>query len=384
VFSIHHQDRRCSARTGELRLPHGPVTTPAFMPVGTAGSVKGLEPEQVAALGFRLILANTYHLYLRPGMTVLAELGGLHSFTGWRHNILTDSGGFQVYSLSRLRRMHADGVEFQSHIDGSRHLLTPEKVVQIQRVFGSDIQMALDYCTGFEITRREAENALKITTEWARRAAAAWRAIEGGYQGVLFPIVQGNFHHDLRRQSVAEITALDLPGIAIGGLSVGEPFAVYEEFVAATAEQLPTTRPRYVMGIGTAEYVLTAIEHGIDLFDCVFPTRAGRNGLAFTAHGRVVLKHAAHLSAQEPIEQDCDCDTCRRYSRAYLRHLFKAGELLGPVLVSRHNLRFMSRLVEHARAAIEADRFLAFKHEFLTAHKTGLASQPDAPDEVQP
>jgi len=371
LFSIHHQDASCSARTGRLHLAHGALRTPAFMPVGTAGSVKGLEPKQVAELGFRLILGNTYHLYLRPGLEVLERFGGLHGFTGWPHNILTDSGGFQVFSLSRLRKLRDDGVEFQSHIDGSRHLLTPEKVVEIQRVFGSDIQMALDYCTGFEVERSEAERAVRITTDWAKRAAQAWRSIETGYQGRLFPIVQGNFHHDLRRESAAAICELDLPGIAIGGLSVGEPFGVFEEFVGATAALLPRDKPRYVMGIGTAEYVLTAIEHGVDMFDCVFPTRAGRNGLAFTDRGRVVLKHAAHTESHEPIEAECDCETCRTYSRAYLRHLFKAGELLGPVLVSRHNLRFMSRVVDRARDAIERDAFLPFKQAFLERYNAG-------------
>ncbi len=371
MFSIHYRDNSCSARTGELRLPHGPVSTPAFMPVGTAGSVKGLEPLQVAELGYRLILGNTYHLFLRPGLEVLSRFGGLHRFTGWKHNILTDSGGFQVYSLAQLRKMRDEGVEFQSHIDGSRHLFTPETVVHAQRVFGSDIQMALDYCTGFAVEREEAERAVRITTDWARRSAQAWRALDEDYQGLLFPIVQGNFHHDLRRRSAAEISELDLPGIAIGGLSVGEPFPVFEEFVAATAQLLPADKPRYVMGIGTAEYVLCAIEHGIDLFDCVFPTRAGRNGLAFTDRGRIVLKHAVHARSELPLQEDCDCETCRQYSRAYLRHLVKAGELLGPVLVSRHNLRFMSRLVERARVAIAGGSFRQFKREFLTEYGRG-------------
>jgi len=283
TFNVTSGDGASLARTGVMRLPHGEVATPVFMPVGTNGTVKALTVEDLKELNFEIILANTYHLYLRPGMEVMEGAGGLHRFMAWDRNILTDSGGFQVFSLSALRKVDTEGAWFQSHIDGSQHFLSPEKAVEIQCVIGSDIQMQLDVCSGWGSSRTEAEKALALTIEWMGRAKSAWEARqEMGYQGSLFSIVQGNFFPDLRRRSVETCIAADTPGIAIGGLSVGEPHEAFRETLALTAALLPAEKPRYVMGIGTPEYILEAIENGIDMFDCVLPTREGRNGRVYT------------------------------------------------------------------------------------------------------
>ncbi|HKJ85571.1 MAG TPA: tRNA guanosine(34) transglycosylase Tgt [Spirochaetia bacterium] len=365
-------DTGSSARTGVLDLPHGAVETPVFMPVGTAATVKAMHHRSVADLGYRLILGNTYHLYLRPGTEVIRSLGGLHGFSGWDHNILTDSGGFQVFSLSGLRKISDEGVSFQSHVDGSRHLFTPEGVVNAQVAFNSDIQMALDVCTGFGISKRDAQEALEITTRWASRARDQWREqVTNGYAGSLFGIVQGNFFPDLRRRSVEEIVQLDLPGIAIGGLSVGEEAAQFRETLFSTAEFLPADRPRYLMGIGTPDYIFDAVTAGIDMFDCVFPTRIARNGTVLTWNGRVVLRHEAHSSDGDPIDSNCGCRTCTTYSRAYLRHLFKTGEMLGPMLATEHNLYFLARLLDGIRDAIAAGRYVAYRESVMNTYNEG-------------
>jgi len=369
VFQIVHRDPETLARTGVLELPHGKVHTPAFMPVGTLGTVKSILHRDVEALGYRLILGNTYHLYLRPGMDVIDTFGDLHRFSGWNHNILTDSGGYQIFSLARLRKIRDEGVEFQSHIDGSRHFLTPESVVDIQRRLGSDVQMALDVCTGHGASRKEAEEASRVTTAWAERAVKARAACPEEYRGLLFPIVQGNFYQDLRRESVERICALDAPGIAVGGLSVGEPFGVYQEFTAYTGALLPEDRPHYLMGIGTPDYILTAVEHGIDMFDCVFPTRAARNGTVFTPQGRVVLRNAKHRYDTGPIDPECDCVACTSYSRAYLRHLFQAKEMLGPILATHHNLTFLRRFTHDLRRSIAEGQFKQFSRSFLEGYR---------------
>ena len=339
-FTITDKDGSTAARNGILELPHGSLETPVFMPVGTNAAVKGLHHESLDRTGFKLILANTYHLYLRPGMDLIDEFGGIHKFSNWKHNILTDSGGFQVFSLAPFRKIKEDGVYFRSHIDGSYHTLTPEKVVQLQKAFMSDIMMQLDVCTPPEITYRKALEALELTTRWAKRSKDEWLKEKPGYEGVLFPIVQGNFYKDLRKRSAEEIVELDLPGTAIGGLSVGEEYSAFQDFLSFTAELLPVEKPRYLMGIGTPEYILDAVENGIDLFDCVLPTRIARNGTVFTSEGTISLKKAIHTSSHEPIEEGCGCHACQNYSRAYLRHLFKAGEMLGPMLASEHNLYF--------------------------------------------
>lgn len=363
MIEIHHQDGK--ARTGLLHLPKGPVETPAFMPVGTAGTVKAVHHDTVAAMGYRLILGNTYHLFLRPGTEVLQSAGGLHKFSHWNHNILTDSGGFQVFSLAPFRKITEEGVKFRSHIDGAYHLLTPERVVEIQEVIGSDILMPLDVCTSPDIPYKKAKEALEITTRWLGRTVKRWQDRKQGWDGRLFGIIQGNFFADLRRRSAEEILALDTPGIAIGGLSVGESRAQFEEFLGVVAEMLPEHKPRYVMGIGTPDLILSAVDAGIDIFDCVYPTRVARNGAALTKSGLISLKKQTFEKDMGPLEEGCTCQACRNYSRAYLRHLFKAGEILGPMLATEHNLMFMYRFMEDLRASIREGRFQKFKQDFL-------------------
>ncbi|MDR3304292.1 MAG: tRNA guanosine(34) transglycosylase Tgt [Treponema sp.] len=365
-FTIQHREASCAARTGRMILAHGPVTTPVFMPVGTNGTVKALTVDDLEEIGFEIILSNTYHLYLRPGTAVIAGAGGLHPFMNWKHSILTDSGGFQVFSLAPFRKITDDGVKFRSHIDGSYHVLTPENVVDIQTVLNSDIQMQLDVCTPWETAYKKARQDLAITSRWLDRAQLAWREkTDAGYRGKLFAIVQGNFYKDLREASVAACVNADTPGIAIGGLSVGEPEAVFAEFLAYTTALLPREKPRYVMGIGTPAYILLAIEQGVDMFDCVLPTRTGRIGHVFTRNGSLALKKSAHEMSFTPIDEECGCKVCRNYSRAYMRHLLKSQEILCSMLCSYHNLYFLHDLVKNARKAIEEDRFLTFKADFL-------------------
>ncbi|MDR3249133.1 MAG: tRNA guanosine(34) transglycosylase Tgt [Treponema sp.] len=371
-FTVHHEDAGSRARTGTIHLPHGPVSTPVFMPVGTNATVKALTKEDLEEIGFEIILSNTYHLYLRPGTDVFAPAGGLHSFMHWDRNILTDSGGFQVFSLAPFRKITMEGALFRSHIDGSSHFLSPEKTVDIQALLGSDIQMQLDYCTGYGVSRKEAETALDITEHWLSRANSRWKEQQGeGYRGNLFSIVQGNFFKDLRERSAASCAQADTPGIAIGGLSVGEPANVFEEYLAHTTAFLPRNKPRYVMGIGTPQYILAAIANGVDMFDCVAPTREGRNGRAYTHQGPLSIKKAENIRDFSPIDEACDCKVCRTYSRAYLRHLFKAQEILCSMLVSYHNLYFLHNLVKKAREAITQDRLSCFINEFMSVYAAG-------------
>jgi len=366
IFFISSQDDRTDARAGTLRLPHGEVNTPMFMPVGTAGTVKAMRHRTLHSMGYRLILGNTYHLYLRPGIDVIRSFGGLHGFSSWRHNILTDSGGYQIFSLAPFRKITPEGAQFQSHIDGSRHLLTPEGVVDIQRTIGSDIQMALDVCTGADEGRKNAEDALKTTTDWAIRAKRQWLAArDDGYYGHLFGIIQGNFFSDLRTEAVDRTLNIGFPGVAIGGLSVGETYEQYRDILFHTASQIPPEYPRYVMGIGTPEYILTAIEAGIDMFDCVFPTRAGRNGTLFTTQGRINLKNAQWGHDDSPPDPGIDSFGGDHYSLGYLRHLFKAKEILGPMLATEHNLRYMKWLVDESRRAIVEGSFPTFRDSVL-------------------
>ncbi|GHV81054.1 queuine tRNA-ribosyltransferase [Spirochaetia bacterium] len=372
IFAIRHADPSCAARTGTLFLPHGEVSTPVFMPVGTNGTVKAITRDDLEAIGFEIILSNTYHLYLRPGMEVISAARGLHSFMSWPQNILTDSGGFQVFSLAPYRKIRDEGVEFRSHLDGSTHRLTPEGVVEIQALLGSDIQMQLDVCTSWGISHKESLEALTITADWLGRAKKTWEEKTGmGYAGKLFAIVQGNFYKDLRTQSAALAIEADTPGIAIGGLSVGEETDVFLEYLAYTAALLPGNKPRYVMGIGTPQYILAAIEQGIDMFDCVLPTRTGRTGRVFTHHGDISIKRADREFDFGPIDPLCACKVCRTYSRAYLRHLFKTQEILCSMLASYHNLYFLHHLVTDARSAIEENRFLSFKKDFLSLYTGG-------------
>jgi len=373
VFTVVSRDGASSARTGVLQLPHGTVATPVFMPVGTGGTVKAMTVEDLKEIGFEIILSNTYHLYLRPGMEVMAGAGGLHRFMNWDRNILTDSGGFQVFSLSALRKVSFEGAWFQSHIDGSRHFLSPEKAVEIQCILNSDIQMQLDVCSGWGSSRKDSEQALAITVEWMTRAKNAWEERRAeSYAGSLFSIVQGNFFPDLRKRSAEACIAADVPGIAIGGLSVGEPPELFSETLALTAALLPDEKPRYVMGIGTPEYILQAIENGIDMFDCVLPTREGRNGRVYTRGGPFALKKSENRMDFMPIDKECTCKVCRHYTRAYLRHLYKTQEILCSMLASYHNLFFLNQLVLDARRAIEGNRFSAFKKDFLAHYQEGI------------
>jgi queuine tRNA-ribosyltransferase len=342
------------------------------MPVGTNGAVKALAAEDLEELGFGIILSNTYHLYLRPGTEVIEKAGGLHRFTGWKGNILTDSGGFQIFSLAPFRKIGPQGVTFRSHIDGSTHVLSPGKAADIQALLGSDIQMQLDVCTPWGVSHKEAEEALDITELWLSGAKTAWEGHrDRGRGGSLFSIVQGNFFRDLRERSAAFCAASGTPGIAIGGLSVGEPPEVYAEYLACTASLLPAEKPRYVMGIGTPAYILDAIGQGIDLFDCVLPTREARNGRVFTRRGPLSLKKAENRLDFAPIDEECGCRVCRRYSRAYLRHLFRTREILCSMLASYHNLYFLRELVDGAAKAVEEDRFPSFRKEFLSRYGEG-------------
>ncbi len=373
-FRESERDQTTRARNGELSLAHGRVRTPCFMPVGTNATVKAVAVEDLEKLEIRIILSNAYHLYLRPGIDVIQRTGGLHRFMAWKHNILTDSGGFQIFSLAPFRKIQGEGVFFRSHIDGSGHLLTPEKIIEVQRALGSDILMPLDVCTPFGITKEEAREAVRRTSDWAERSYSCWKRWldqDSSFSGRLFAIVQGNFYKDLRRESARQLCSMDFPGFAIGGLSVGESFEEFREILRATAALLPAEKPRYLMGIGTPEYIFEAVENGIDLFDSVYPTRIARNALAFTLNGNLNLRLEKNKIDQNPIDSECKCTTCRNYSRSYLRHLFKAREIMAAVLTTHHNLVFIQDLILAIRNAISDNRFLGFKGEFLLRYQEG-------------
>lgn len=373
IFDIKHKSSDGKARTGIMHLPHGDVKTPVFMPVGTNATVKAMPKDFLEEIDFDIILANTYHLFLRPGADLIKEAGGLHGFSQWKKNFLTDSGGFQVFSLSKLRKITDEGVRFQSHIDGSYHMFTPENVVQTQTKFNSDIQMQLDVCSGWGVERKEAEKALRITSDWLVRAKGEWEKQRNeGYQGILFPIVQGNFFEDLRQKSAEFVSSMDMPGIAIGGLSVGEPPEEFTKFMNYTVQYLPEDKPKYVMGIGTPEYILDAVQAGIDMFDCVLPTRNARNGSYFTRCGMLSIKQERWIHDFGPVDPECNCKVCRTYSRSYLRHLFKEQEILSSILASYHNLYFLNNMLKEIRVAIDEDRFEQYRKEFLDKFHQGV------------
>ncbi len=367
-FRVTARDPLTAARTAALRLPGGEVRTPAFMPVGTNASVKAIWPRDLTALGYRMILANSYHLYLRPGASEVARLGGLHRFMAWTGNLLTDSGGFQIFSLAGLRAVDDDGVSFRSHLDGSLHRLTPESVVGVQAELGSDVMMPLDVCAPAGVDHAAAAHAEQVTARWAARAAACWRAAGAG-RGQLWGIVQGGHFPDLRARSAARIGDLDLPGAAIGGLSLGESPDRFEATVAHTAPLLDPARPRYLMGVGSPDLILRGVEHGVDLFDSVYPTRIARNAQALTHAGPLSLRTGRASLRDEPLDADCACAVCAAHSRAYLRHLFKAREIMAAVLTTYHNLAFLAALMESARQAIDAGRFGAFKRGALSRYR---------------
>lgn len=370
-FEVLKKDAHTGARLGRIDTAHGAVSTPVFMPVGTQGTVKALMPETLREVGAGMILSNTYHLYLRPGHQLIRDLGGLHRFMHWEGPILTDSGGFQVFSLGALRKITSEGVLFQSHIDGSKHILTPELAVSIQESLGSDIMMCLDECTPYPATHRQAEDSLALTLQWAGRS----RAVRQRSDQALFGIVQGGMYLDLRKESVEALTAMGFDGYALGGVSVGEPKDSMMSVVAGTAPLLPSDRPRYLMGVGTPGDIVTCVGQGIDMFDCVMPTRSARNGLLFTNHEKVVIKHARYREDPLPIDSLCDCYTCRNYSRAYLRHLFMAGEILAMILNTIHNVRHYLALMERIRAAIREDRYSAFQKQFLSMQQVAGSDQ---------
>ncbi len=359
-FTLLHNEGQGRARLGRIATAHGEIATPAFAPVGTQATVKALDPRDLRELGAELILSNTYHLYLRPGAGVVEEMGGLHRFMGWDGPILTDSGGFQVFSLAENRKLSDEGVEFRSHIDGSRHFFTPERVVRVQEQLGADIIMCLDECAE-PSDRAYNEEALARTHAWARRC----RDAQSRTDQALFGIVQGGVFADLRRQSAQFLTDLDFPGYAIGGLSVGESKEQMYAMLDVTVPLLPADKPRYLMGVGAPEDLVEGVARGVDLFDCVLPTRLARNAALFTRRGRINIRNARFERDPAPIEAGCGCYTCQHFSRAYLRHLFKAREILGARLATIHNVHFLLQLMRDVRQAIAADRFQAFKEEFL-------------------
>lgn len=359
------------ARAGRLTTDHGVVETPCFMPVGTQGAVKTMSSGDLEEIGASIILANTYHLYLRPGMKTIEDAGGIHRFMSWKGPVLTDSGGYQVFSLSDLSRISDEGVEFRSHLDGSAHMLTPGGVIDIQLAIGSDIMMVLDQCTGYPCARRDAEDAVARTTLWAERSVGGHgvRTNRDGYERVLFGIVQGSVYGDLRERSAGELVPLDFPGYAIGGLSVGEPKEETMRTVEGTSALLPAHKPRYLMGVGYPEDIVEAVARGIDLFDCVVPTRNSRNGTVYTSRGKVVVKNAAFARDWEPLDPDCGCEICRRYSRAYLRHLFNTGEMSGPRLATYHSLYFYLHLLDEIRQVIREGSFGEWRREFYRRYR---------------
>ncbi len=364
-----------AARTGVVATPRGEIRTPAFMPVGTAATVKAMHPEEVRASGADILLSNTYHLMLRPGAERIARLGGLHRFMNWPRPILTDSGGFQVMSLAGLRKLDKDGVTFRSHVDGSVHRLTPERAVEIQTLLGSDIQMQLDECVKLPAEEADVARAMRLSLDWAARAKAAFAGGEAGGRA-LFAIVQGGTSPALRRESAEALTAMDFQGYAVGGLAVGEPQAEMLATLEATLPFLPADRPRYLMGVGTPDDILESAGRGIDMFDCVMPTRAGRHALAFTRRGKVNLRNARHAEDPRPLDEESDCPAARTYSRAYLHHLVRTNEALGGMLLTAVNLYYYQALTAGIRAAIAAGRFDDFRAETKAAWAAGDIPAP--------
>jgi queuine tRNA-ribosyltransferase len=368
-YTVESRDPNCAARTGRLFLPHGEVETPIFMPVGTQATVKAISQEDLREIGAQIILGNAYHLYLRPGTETLEMAGGIHGFMNWDRPVLTDSGGFQVFSLSALNKITPEGVHFQSHLDGSRHFFTPEKAIDNQISIGADIMMCFDDCTAFPVTREKAEKSMRMTHEWAIQCKVRWEE-RGASNQALFGIVQGSVFEDLRRESAQGLVSLDFPGYAIGGVSVGESKEEMIQAVEWAAPHLPEEKPRYLMGVGPPEDILNAIERGIDMFDCVMPTRNARNGSLFTSTGKLNIKNARYARDFSPPDAACACPVCRTYTRAYLHHLYRAKEILSLRLNTLHNLFFMLQLADSARKAIRDGRFLDFKRSFLQTYST--------------
>ena len=360
-----------AARRGRLSLARGTVETPAFMPVGTYGTVKGVTPEELEACGAEIILGNTFHLMLRPGTDVIRRHGGLHGFMAWRRPILTDSGGFQVYSLAGMRKVTEQGVKFRSPVDGAEVFLSPERSMEVQRALDSDVAMVFDECTPYPADHDTARRSMELSLRWSARSRAAFDALDGS--GTLFGIVQGGMHDDLRRASLQGLEATGFDGLAIGGLSVGEPEEERNRVLEALVPAMPAAKPRYLMGVGRPEDIVEAVCRGLDMFDCVIPTRHARNGHLFVAGGVINIRNARYAGDTRPLEEGCDCYTCQRYSRAYLRHLDRCGEMLGPRLATLHNLRFYQRLMAGLREAVQAGRLEAFRRDFYARRESGPA-----------
>ncbi len=379
-FTLLHQDKHSKARLGKVVTGHGAIDTPCFMPVGTQGTVKALSPLELEQSGAQIMLSNTYHLFLRPGMDVIKNAGGLHNLISWQKPILTDSGGYQVFSLSLLRKINDEGVKFQSHIDGMRHLFTPESVVQVQKDFGSDIVMVLDECVHYPCAKDHAEVAMKRTVDWAKRSKAVFGVRDSVLadnrepitenRQLLFAIVQGATYDDLRKECAERLIEIGFDGYAIGGVSVGEPSNLMYNTASLVANLLPQDSPRYLMGVGLPEDILEGVERGVDMFDCVIPTRYGRNGSAFTSEGKITIRNAPYINDLGPLDSKCDCYACKNFSRSYLRHLFNTEEILGLRLVSSHNIYFYLAMMRKIREAIAEDRFKEFKKEFLAEYNS--------------
>ena len=363
-FEVIKKDRFSGARLGKVETDHGSFFTPAFFPVGTQGTVKSVTSEELKEIGVEVILGNTYHLYLRPGHETIGRLGGLHKFIHWDRPILTDSGGYQIFSLAKLRKISEDGVTFQSHIDGSLHFLTPEMVIQIQRTFGSDISMVLDECLPYPSPYEYSQASTALTIEWARRSLKEKQKKDS----CLFAIIQGGAYRDLREESAQTLVKMDFQGYAVGGLSVGEPKSLMLSILEWITPLLPENKPRYLMGVGTPEDILDGVKRGIDFFDCVLPTRNARNGMLFTSAGKVSIKQAQYAEDERPIDETCDCYTCRHYSRAYLRHLYLANEILSSRLNTIHNLYFYIRFMKEIQKAVREDRLVDFTKRTASDH----------------
>lgn len=364
-FSVTKTATDSNARLGILQTPHGAIETPVFMPVGTQATVKTMTPHELYDAGAEIILSNTYHLYLRPGSDLVQESGGLHQFMNWKKSVLTDSGGFQVFSLGKLRKISEAGVEFRSHLDGSKHFISPEKSIEIQMELGADIAMAFDECVPYPSDYYYTKQSKDLTSRWAKRCKEA----QTREDQALFGIVQGGMYHDLRRESALELQDLDFPGYGIGGLSVGEPKSLMYEVLDEMMPHMPREKPRYLMGIGSPDCLIEGVIRGVDMFDCVLPTRIARHGTVMTRQGNLAVRNQPFARDYEPIEADCDCYTCQNYSRAYIRHLLKAKEMLGLRLASIHNIRFLIKFMEDIRQAIRSDSLLDFRTKFLAEYE---------------
>ena len=361
TYELIHKDKNSGARHGVVHTPHGDIQTPVFMPVGTQATVKSMTPEEVKEIGAQIILSNTYHLYLRPGEKIVKEAGGLHNFMKWDKPILTDCGGFQVFSLADLRTISEEGVDFRSYLDGSKHFFSPERVMQIEEDLGADIIMAFDECCPYPSTYEYTKNSMERTTRWAKRCKDAHKNTD---KQALFGIIQGGFYEELRKKSTEDLIELNFPGYAIGGISVGEPKEEFLKILNYTAPLMPENKPRYLMGVGSPDYLIEAALAGIDMCDCVLPTRIARNGTAMTWNGKVIVRNATYERDFSPLDSECDCYTCKNYTKAYIRHLIKCKEILGVRLLSIHNLYFLTKLMERVRIEIEQDNLMQFKNDF--------------------